>query len=332
MKRKVPLLAALVLALSLVLAPVAKAAPGDVGSTERDPDEDPITVIEDDDVPLSTIDDLEVPLAGIGAADIIIEAYSQTNVSVTADQMLGAMETVRGGEQMRILLSKDGGQVVTTTVVIPTTALQAVVGEPYPSVAIYTDMAQLLMPNEVVASIVEQAKGETVVFTMAKQNAEQGQTLVGADIAVERIENGSIVELSIQSGSAAITRFGGAAATLSLTADSEIFAFGASYTVVQSGTEYVGLCNLTETGLGVEIPVTNAGTFVLLADAVEEEAGSQSLSVVASPLAAKISNNSGDVTGSGTQINVAYVCFATAALLSVGVAAVGVSTKRRRKS
>lgn len=336
MKRKVPLLVALMLALSLVLATVANAAPGDVPSMERDPD-DPI-IIEDPDVPLAgednpmTIDDLEVPLAGISSGDIIIEAYSQTEVLASEEQLLNAMETVRGGEQARVVLSKDGDQMVITSVIIPTEALQAVVGEPYPSVAIYTDMAQLLMPNEVIASIVEQADGETVVFTMAKQSADEGQKLVGADVAMERIESGSVVELSIRSGSTRITRFGGAAATLSLVADDEIFAMGLGYSVIQSGTEYVGLCNLIETGLGVEVPITSVGTFVLLADAVEEEVESESFSIVASPLAAKTGIDDGDTPSSGTQINVAYVCFAIAALLSVGVAAVGVSAKRRRKS
>ena len=325
MKRKLPLLVALVLSLSLVLATVANAAPGDVDSPERDPD-DPPPVEE-----IEEIEDLEVPLDSISAADIIIEAYSQVEVSVSEEQLLDAMETVRGGEQVRIVLSKDGDPSVGTSVTIPTKALGAVVDEPYPSVAIYTDMGQLLMPNEVVASIVTQAetaKSETIVFTMTKQSAGEGQKLVGTDVALERIESGSVVELSIQASSTAITSFGGAVATLSLAADDEIFAFGSNYAIIQSGTEYAGFCNLTETGLGVEIPITSTGTFVLLADALEED----SETIVASPLAARISNSSGDASNDSAQINLAFVCFVAAAVLSVGVAAVGVSASRKRRS
>lgn len=340
MKRKLPLLVALVLSFSLMLATAANAAPGEVDSPERDPD-DPI-IIEDPDTPLddgidgedasTTIDDLEVPLAGISSADIIIEAYSQVEVSVSEEQLLEAMETVRGGEQARIVLSQDGDPSVGTSVIIPTAALKGVVDEPYPSVAIYTDVGQVLMPNEVVASIVAQAEAadevETVVFTMSKQSADEGQKLVGTDVALERIESGSVVELSIQSGSTAITGFGGAVATLSLAADDEIFAFGSNYAIIQSGTEYAGFCNLTETGLGVEIPITSTGAFVLLADALEED----SETIVASPLAARISNSDGDASNGSTPVNLAFACFAAAAVLSVGVVAVGISTSRKRRS
>lgn len=333
MKRKFPLLLVVLLLLSAVYTPVAYAAPGGLPSAERNDEE---IDIDENDVPL-----IELPTADI-AAEVTVDENGTAAVALSAEQILGAVESVVSGDAVRITVTATSGaeNVNTVSAAMPTEALQAVVEQTDAEMEVVTDVGRMTLPNAAIASIVEKAGGEDVTFNMTRKAVELGKELLEEvlgtveDIAEERILNGSVTEIDILSGGENITSWDGGAVTLTLPIGSGLFEQGKGYRVIQisadkSRTEHTGRCVMGAKGLHVEISITHLSTFVVLADAVEEDMGAEPTSMVASPLAARIDGGSGSSGGSN---GMAYMWFAAAGLVLVASAAGGVMLKRRHKS
>ncbi|MDE6996809.1 MAG: hypothetical protein K2P04_02890, partial [Oscillospiraceae bacterium] len=195
---------------------------------------------------------------------------------------------------------------------------------------IVSGVGSLTLPNQALASIVEKAGGEDVTFQMARQGAEFGKELLekvqgaGADVAEDRIRNGSVTEISILSGGRHITSWDGSAAALRLPAGSGGFEPDKGYQVIQvsgdmSRTEHTGRCVMGGGGLCVEISITHLSVFLTLADAVEEVVDGGSIPMVVSPLAARTDG------GGMTRLWLA------AGLAVIAGALAGAALKRRRK-
>lgn len=318
MKRKL-LLAFAALLLLAAYSPSAYAA-GGLPSRERGDGE---TVIDEDAVPL-----IEFPTAEITAAAAADENGSAA-VALEADQILEAVESVVRGDAVRITVTVTA-EAEKVSAALPREALKAVAERTGAELEIVSGVGSLTLPNQAVASIVEKAGGEDVTFQMARQGAEFGKELLekvqgaGADVAEDRIRNGSVTEISILSGGRHITSWDGSAAALRLTAGSGGFEPDKGYQVIQvsgdmSRTEHTGRCVMGGGGLCVEISITHLSVFLTLADAVEEVVDGGSIPMVVSPLAARTDG------GGMTRLWLA------AGLAVIAGALAGAALKRRRK-
>lgn len=325
MKRKLPLLLAAFMLLPLVYPPVTCAAAG-LPSAERSDEE---IEINEEDVPL-----IEFPTADI-AAEVTVDETGSAAAALSAEQLLGAVASVLSGDAVRITVTAASGgeNVSAVSAAVPKTALQAVAEQTDAEVEVVTDIGRMTLTNAAIASIVEKAGGEDVTFSMSQQPAELGMELLsevlgaGEDISA-RIQSGSVTEIDILSGGERITSWDGGAAALHLPVGSGLFEQNKGYRVIQisadkSRTEHVGRCVMGDKGLHVEISITHLSTFVVLADAVEEDMGAEPVLMAMSPLAARIDGGGGG--------GMDCTRLAAAGLAAAGLAA-GIAIKRRRKS
>ena len=326
MKRKLPLLLAAFMLLPLVYPPVTCAAAG-LPSAERSDEE---IEINEEDVPL-----IEFPTADI-AAEVTVDETGSAAAALSAEQLLGAVASVLSGDAVRITVTAASGgeNVSAVSAAVPKTALQAVAEQTDAEVEVVTDIGRMTLTNAAIASIVEKAGGEDVTFSMSQRPAELGMELLsevlgaGEDISEARIQSGSVTEIDILSGGERITSWDGGAAALHLPVGSGLFEQNKGYRVIQisadkSRTEHVGRCVMGDKGLHVEISITHLSTFVVLADAVEEDMGAEPVLMAMSPLAARIDGGGGG--------GMDCTRLAAAGLAAAGLAA-GIAIKRRRKS
>lgn len=333
MKRKLPLLLVMLMLLSLMCAPVAYAAPGGLPSAGRVDDE---IDIDDDDVPL-----VELPTAKVEAEATVTEDGT-ADVKVSEEQIRNAIESVTKGDAARISIAakstaESGTSAVKTAV--PKQALAAVVEQTDAELEIVTDAGELTLPKAALSAILEKAGGEDVTFKMERKAPEaakeQLQAALGATmsgITEESLQGGSVTEINVLSGDKSID-WGGGEVALELPIGSGQYEAGKGYRIIQINadgtvTEYTGRCVMGSDGqLHLEISVTQPGTFVVLAGAVEEDMGGTSpVPMVASPLAA--AGNVGSSSGGSSM----PMWFAVAGLVLVAGAAGGVMLKRRQDS
>lgn len=331
MKRKLPLLLVVLMLLSTAYVPAAYAAP----SAGRNDDE---IDIADEDVPLVELPAVEV------IPEVTVDQSGTAAAEVSADQILEAVGAVVSGEAVRIEITAtaasnpaNGGTTVNAvSAAMPKEALKAIVDQTDAEMDVVTDVGRLALPNAVIASIVEKAGADSVSFNMSQKPAGVGgkllrETLGAAmDIAEELIQGGSVTEISILSGGTSIIGWEGGAASLDLPIGSGQFELGKGYRVIQINadgtvTEHIGRCVIDETGLRVEISVTQLGTFVVLPEAVEEDMGAAPVPMTASPLAAA-GNGGSSGGGSGGMICI------LAGLVLVAGAAGSVMLKRRQNN
>lgn len=330
MKRKLPLPLVMLLLLSMAYVPAAHAAP----SAERGGEE---FDIEEDGVPL-----IEFPTAGV-AAEVTVDQDGIAAVHVGAEQLLEAVGSVVSGDAVRITVTataapnpaNDGATVKAVSAAMSKEALRAVAERTDAEMDVITDVCRIALPNAAIASIVEKSGGEDVTFTMDQKTAGYGRDLLREvlgtemDIAEDRIRGGSVTELGILSGGENITSWDGGAITLELPIGSGGFEEGKGYRVIQisadkSETDHTGFCVTDDTGLRVQISITHLSAFVVLAGAVEEDIDTESVPMVASPLAA--AGNGGSGGGSGS-----VICVLAGLVLAAGAAG-GVMLRRRQNS
>lgn len=333
MKRKLPLLLVVLMLLSMAYAPAVYAAP----SAERNDDE---INIDDDDVPL-----IELPAVDV-AAEVTVDQNGTAAVTVGAEQILEAVGSVVSGDAVRIMVTataasnpaNNGAAVNAVSAAVPKEALKAVVDQTDAEMDVITDVGRIILPNAAIASIVEKAGGDNVTFNMSQKPVDLGRELLqktlgtatAIDIAEELIQGGSVTEINILSGDTSIVSWEGGAATLDLPIGSGQFELGKGYRVIQINadgtvTEHIGRCVMDADGLHVELSVTQLGTFVVLAEAVEEDMGSAPVPMIASPLAA--AGNGGSSGGGSSSITYILV-----GLVLMAGAAGGVMLMRRQDS
>lgn len=330
MKRKLPLLLVVLMLLSMAYMPAAYAAP----SAERNDDE---INIDDDDVSL-----IELPTVDI-AAEVTVDQNGTAAVIVDAEKILEAVGSVISGDAVRIMVTataasnpaNDGAAVKAVSAAMPKEALKTVVDQTDAEMDVITDVGRIILPNAAIASIVERAGGEDVTFSMDQKTVDFGRDLLqealgtSMDISEARIQGGSVTEIDIFSGGKNITSWEGGAISLDLPIGSGQFELGKGYRVIQisadkSETEHTGRCVMDDMGLHVEISITHLSTFLVLAEAVEEDMGTAPVPMIASPLAAV--GNGGNSSGGSSMI------YILVGLVLVAGAAGGVMLMRRQDS
>lgn len=277
MKRKLPLFMAMLLTMAL-LCSVAFAAPSP-GRGEID--------IDDPDVPL-----VELPTTPVEVEAAVDESGAAT-VEVSASDLLAAVDAVNSEGTMRVSVTAKGADNASkVTAVLPKEALKAVAEQTSAELQVESAAGQVTLPNAVLASVVEAAGGDSVSVVVSAQTSAQAQTLLNGKVDVDaaKISAGSVVEVSITSGSTAVTELSGGSATVALPVGSGDFQEGMSYTVYQVDADgnvhaLVGQCMMVNGQLRVVLNVNRLGTFVVLPDAVANSTAVVSHNVVVSPLA-----------------------------------------------
>lgn len=282
MKRKFPLLMAMLLLVSLMCAPMAYAveAPSPGGEIE--------------------IDDPDTPLVDLPTTPVEVEATvgqdGGATVEVKTDDLLAAIETVNTEGTMRITVTATGTENTSkVTAVLPTEALKAVAQQTSAELQIESGAGQVTLPNAVVALVVEAAGGEDVSIVVAAQDTAQAQALLDGkvDVSASLIEAGAVVEVSITSGDTAVTSWEGGSAIVALPVSGNgSFQAGESYTVYQVDADgnvhsFVGRCVMVNGQLRVVLSVNSLGTFVVLPETAENVAMAADPTMVESPLASR---------------------------------------------
>lgn len=326
MKRKTPLFLALLLALVFTFAPVANAAY--LGSPERADTSDEVE-IDDVDVPL-----VELPTTEL-APTAQVDASGAAVAEVAKDALLSAVEAAVSSGDVRITVAPAGtAGASAVTAAMDKEALQAV-ADGGMELAVSSSVGQMVMPSSVLSSILGSAAGSDVQVAMERKSTDHGAELLSgiADVDPARIEGGSVTEVDIRSGGANITSWSGGSATLSLPVGSGRFEAGKGYTVYQfsadgSMEQHTGYCVFANGAMRIELSITHLSTFVVLADAVEDDMGAIAPSVTPSPLAASVDTTVGTTASSG---NMATVWFGAAAVVAISAVAVIIVSKKRRK-
>lgn len=313
MKRKYLLLLAAFMLLSVVFAPAAYAANNEYSSIRRYGNE---FTIGPDDVPL-----IEFPTAEIVKEFTAADGGSAV-IAVGSDAVLEAVEAVVSGEAVRIAViaaapdaENDSAAVNTLSISMPGDALAAVAQRTDADLQIATDIGQMILPNSVIASIVEQAGGEDITFIMAREPLDDHS-------------GGSVTEVDILCDGQSITSWDGGAVILKLSVGVGDFEPDLSYRVIQTSAdntsnEHAGLCVENGSDLYVEVSITHLSAFTVLTETAKEAAHTPRNFMVQSPLAAGI--DAGDNGG------IPYIWIAACGLV-FATCAVGAAVLRRRRN
>lgn len=237
------------------------------------------------------IQNLSVPL--VEAPATLIEAEAQADrsggaaVTVASSDLLAAVNTVNEEGTVRITVTAEGaGDSVTAE--YPGDALQTVVDQTSAELSLDTAAGQVTLPHAVLASVVEAAEGGNVIIAVSTQASARTLLDGRADVDAAQIAAGSAIEVSIASGSTAVTELDGGLATVSVPVGGG-FQEGMSYHVYRAGASggvqtLVGRCVMADGQLRVELESGSLGAFVAVPDAVGE-AVTASPNMVLSPLA-----------------------------------------------
>lgn len=159
MRGKTYLLLVVVLLLSLT-APAAHASSGDPLSPARTGQESGVPA---DAVPLPELPAVEIRMTAIS------NSSGASSLQVTAEQLLQAVETVAAGDAVRIAITADSEEEVSSvSAAMPREALAAVVDRTDAEVSVTTRLGQITLSNTAVAGIVEQSEESEIIVTMAR--------------------------------------------------------------------------------------------------------------------------------------------------------------------
>lgn len=353
MKRKLPLLLAVLMLLSIVYTPIAYAAPSRERDETTDNDYDAVVdneydyddgSIDDDTI---DIDDDDVPLIDLPTAvidpKVTVDEDGNVSAEVDADQIRDAIEAVVDGSAVQAEVIADASDLVDDAadgssfgVKLPKDALKDFVEQTDADMTVsIIGVGQMVLPHDALAALVEAANGDYIILIMIPRTADVGKEALlgtGMDVAEDLIQKGSTTEVYIISNGEYITRWGGKAITLRLPVGSGLFEVNKGYRVIQisadgSVTEHTGRCGMGVSGLYVQIEITHLSTFVVLPGAVVEDMGPAQIPMTASPLAYALESGSSN----GGSSSMTYMWFAAAGLVLVGTVG-GVMLKRRQDS
>lgn len=317
MIRKFFLLLTALMLLSAVCAPAAYAANGDQISVRRYGNE---FKIDPNDVPL-----IEFPTAEI-VKELTAAEDGSAVIAVDADELLETVGAAVSGEAVGIAViaaasgaENNSAAVNAISISMPGDALTAVAERTEVDLQIVTDIGQMILPNSVIASVVEQTGGKDITFIMAHKplDADSGP-----------VQGGSATEIDILSDGRYITSWDGGEVILKLPVGTGYFEPDLSYRVIQTSAdntrnEHAGLCVEDASGLYAEISITHLSTFVVLAETAKEATRTLHDSMVQSPLAVNID----DGNGGGAP----YMWIAAGGL-ALAACAAGVTVLKRRRN
>lgn len=285
MKRKLPLLLAVVMLVTLLCTPVAHAAAAFVPSPGGE------TEINEVDVPL-----VEIP-------EVVIQVNATVNAGTTTavvpeDELLAAVAVVNAGDAVRITIISTGGKdAVKEEVVLPGSAIQAVV-QSGAELRIVTAAGGAIIPNNALGYFAEAAGDGDIILVIEKieeQDVETGVTLLkGQGVDAARIKDGSVSKVYVICNGVVFYNWVGDSIALSLPVGAGDFEEDSVYTVYQLDENGAnvrtleGLCTMEDGELRVVVSVdSRLGYFVVLPEAVAQNVAAVDPSIVTSPLASK---------------------------------------------
>ena len=178
-------------------------------------------------------------------------------------------EAVEAGATLIVIAPTGAERATDISVELPRRALSGVIDETDAGLAVRTHLGETNIPNSTLAKILEEANGQDLTVRMEEHPSSEARTLLAnkADIPADRLEDASVTEVTITSGSKSITSFGGRAITLLLPVSESLFQTGERcvvYQISESGAvdEQTGLCRRQNNQLWVEVTTTHLSTFV----------------------------------------------------------------------
>lgn len=160
MKGKMFWIVAVVLLLSLA-APAAQASSGDSLSPGRTGQE---AAIPTDAAALPELPAVEIRMTAISNSSGV------SSQRVAAEQLMQAVETVAGGDAVRITIAADSGEEVSSvSAAVPREALAAVADRTDAEVSVVSQLGQITLSNAAVAGIVEQSEASEITVTMTRE-------------------------------------------------------------------------------------------------------------------------------------------------------------------
>lgn len=279
MKQKFPLFMATFLTMTLLYS-VALAA--------RSP------ALEDANTDTASVPPVEILVTSIGVEADVDESGAAT-VEVSSGDLLSAMEEINSEGSVRLSVRAEGADNASkVTTVLPKEALKAVAEQTNAELQVESAAGQVTLPNAVLASVVEDASGDSVRIVVSAQTSAHAQALLDGKVAVDaaQIAAGSVAEVNSTSGSTALTELNGGSATIALPVGSGDFQEGMSYTVYQAGIDgsvnaFVGQCMMVDDQLRVVLTADRLGSFVALPEAAANSTAVESYNMVMSPLASR---------------------------------------------
>ena len=227
------------------------------------PDELPVI---DGNFVMPELDGIEIllePKATVDSNGKAVATVTSAEFNALLDEAVEASATL-------IVIAPTGAERATDiSVELPRRALSGVIDETDAGLAVRTHLGETNIPNSTLAKILEEANGQDLTVRMEEHPASEARTLLAnkADIPADRLEDASVTEVTITSGSKSITSFGGRAITLLLPVSESLFQTGERcvvYQISESGAvdELTGLCRRQNNQLWVEVTTTHLSTFV----------------------------------------------------------------------
>ncbi|MBO4991569.1 MAG: hypothetical protein J6E42_05395 [Firmicutes bacterium] len=138
---------------------------------------------------------------------------SSATATVTDKTVTSAIEAVKDSNETAItIVPTDIGNAKNVSVMLPKTAAQSIVDDTNVSLVIETNDGNVTISNDALKSIAAQAIGDSITITVEQKTA--------ADVADKSIDttDAVVVEVTVTSGSTAVTEFGGKSLTISIPA------------------------------------------------------------------------------------------------------------------
>ena len=199
-----------------------------------------------------------------------VDSNGKATATVTSAEFNTLLdEAVEAGATLIVIAPTGADRATDISVELPRRALSGVIDETDAGLAVRTHLGETNIPNSTLAKILEEANGQDLTVRMEEHPASEARTLLAnkADIPADRLEDASVTEVTITSGSKSITSFGERAITLLLPVSESLFQTGERcvvYQISESGAvdELTGLCRRQNNQLWVEVTTTHLSTFV----------------------------------------------------------------------
>ena len=199
-----------------------------------------------------------------------VDSNGKAVATVTSAEFNAILKkAVEAGATLIVIAPTGAERATDISVELPRRALSGVIDETDARLAVRTHLGETSIPNSTLAKILEGASGQDLTVRMEEHPSSEARTLLAnkADIPADRLEDASVTEVTITSGSKSITSFGGRAITLLLPVSESLFQIGERcvvYQISESGAvdEQTGLCRRQNNQLWVEVTTTHLSTFV----------------------------------------------------------------------
>lgn len=164
-----------------------------------------------------------------------------------------------------IISPKITGQAGTITTQLLLQAAETIAHDSNLALTVQTDSAAVTIPNDALGSIVTQSSGNKTIEVVVKTCAPDSLKDQAAELD---LKNAAAVEVTVLSGGAPITTFGGQSLTIDLTVDKTAYTAGSRYKVLVLSADgtvetMTGQCIQENGGLVVQVSTPHLSTFLV---------------------------------------------------------------------